>query len=381
MVTQESGVWVTGMAWSTALGSGLRTVWDSLLAGESGVTEVPSPFPLRGTRAAMVPQLPWTWNAADRQHELTRETLSRALEDAGIAPDEPRVLPVLGTSYGAHLETPDTSSVSAWSTDAARAAGCVTDPVTVTTACSAGSDAVLTGLALLEAGDADVCVCGAADVLTLGKRLGHSRLGTMSPGRLLAFDDDRQGTVLGEGAAFLVLEPAARARARGARPRGVVAGAGSSNDAASAVAPDPSGRNVTLAVRRALRHAAAEPEDVAVINAHGSGTPVNDDVEALTYQQVFTDVARPPVVFATKGAFGHTLGATGAIEAVATLRALEARLVPPVHGLRKPIGNLTLPIPCANPMKIDEGLGISVTLGFGGFDTCLVLKGPGSVTT
>ena len=381
MVSTDVEIWVTGMAWSTALGPAVGTVWDSLLADISGIAEVASPVPLRNSRAAAVPGIPMDWPAWDRQQEITRATLTRALADAGIDAADRHVLPVLGTSYGPHLEMADVASLSQWSAMAARAAGCVADPVTVTTACSAGSDAILAGLGLLQAGAAEICVCGGADVLTPGKRLGHTRLGTMAPDDLRAFDVSRNGTVLGEGAAFLVLEPAARARARGAQPRGVLADAGSSNDAASAVAPDPSGRNVVLAIDRALRNAHLTPMDITVVNAHGSGTPVNDDVEARAYAQVFAHMPDPPVVFATKGSFGHALGATGAIEAVAVLQALETGLAPPVHGLREPIPNLSLPIPAADPMNVGPGSGISVTLGFGGFDTCLVFQGAGSAAT
>ncbi|WP_381790198.1 beta-ketoacyl synthase N-terminal-like domain-containing protein [Streptomyces niveus] len=374
-------VWVTGMAWSTALGTDLDAVWDALLDDASGFGDVPSPFPLRSARAAVVPGVPLSRSPWDRQRDIAGATLARALEDADVDVGDPRVLPVLGTSYGPHLEMPGATSLSRWSAAAARSAGCRAEPVTVTTACSAGSDAVLAGLGLLRAGAAEICVCGAADVLTLGKRLGHSRLGTMASGELRAFDTGRGGTLLGEGAAFLVLESAERARARGARAYGTVAGAGSSNDAASAVAPDPSGRNVVLAVRRALRDAGITAEDVAVVNAHGSGTAVNDDVEARAYTEVFANVPRPPVLFATKGALGHTLGATGAIEAVAVLKALGTGAVPPIHGLRAPLPQLGLPVPAKVPMKVGAGSGISVTLGFGGFDTCLVFQGPGGGTS
>ncbi|WP_105968182.1 beta-ketoacyl synthase N-terminal-like domain-containing protein [Streptomyces geranii] len=376
----DSRIWVTGMAWTTALGSALDPVWELLLDGASGIGDVVSPMPLRSTRAAVVPGVPQDAPASHRQHELTRTTLSEALADAGIEPDDPALVPVLGTSYGAHLDLAETASLSQWSAAAVRGAGLTAEPVTVTTACSAGSDAILTGLALLREGAAELCVCGGADVLTLGKRLGHSRLGTMSPVALRAFDTRHDGTVLGEGAAFLVLEPEERARARGARPHGILAGAASSNDAASAVAPDPSGANVVLAVERALRTARITPADVSVVNAHGSGTPVNDTVEARAYTHLFAESPTPPVVFATKGAFGHTLGATGAIEAVAVLQALATSTAPPVHGLREPIPQLGLPVAARQPMKVDQGYGISVTLGFGGFNTCLVLQGPGSTT-
>ncbi|MCL2893050.1 beta-ketoacyl-[acyl-carrier-protein] synthase family protein [Brenneria tiliae] len=380
MVITDSSIWVTGIAWSTALGSEISTVWESLLSDASGITELDAALPLRNNRAASLPDIPSEWPADKRQHELTRATLLRALEDAGIAPDDPFLLAVLGTSFGPHLDMPEIASLSEWSTRAVRDAGCVAAPVTVTTACSAGADAIQAGFDLLKAGAAEVCVCGGADVLTLGKRLSHSRLGTLSPDRLRAFDIRHNGTVLGEGAAFLVLEPAKRAQARGARPYGIIAGAGSSNDAASAVAPNMSGQNVVLAVQRALQSAGITPADVAVVNAHATGTVINDVVEAKAYTQLFADVPQPPAIFATKGAFGHTLGATGAIEAITVLKALETGWVPPVHDLLAPLPDFNLPLPAKNPMKVRSGFGISVTLGFGGFNTCLVFQKLGGTT-
>lgn len=376
----DSSIWVTGMSWSTALGSTIDGVWESLLHDDSGITEVTAAVPLRSNLAAPVRDIPIEWPVSKRHHQLTVTTLSRALADAAIVPDAPGLLPILGTSFGPHLDMGEVPPLSAWSIKATKDIGCANNPITVTTACSAGSDAILIGLALLRAGAADVCVCGGADVLTFGKRLGHSRLGTMSSNQLRAFDVRHNGTLLGEGAAFLVLEPAGRARARGVRPHGVLVGAGSSNDAASAVAPDSSGKNVVLAVRRAMQSAGLTPEDVAVVNAHGSGTQVNDAVEVQAYRQLFSNRLTPPVVYATKGAFGHTLGATGAIEAITILQTLKTGLVPPVHELREVLPDFGLPIPSKLPMKIDAGAGISVTLGFGGFNTCLVFQSSGSAT-
>jgi 3-oxoacyl-[acyl-carrier-protein] synthase II len=323
----------------------------------------------------VVSEVPLDWTPWDRQQQLTRATLSAALADADLEVSDPRIRPVLGTSYGPHLELVEPVPLSRWSTTAAREAGCVMEPITVTTACSAGSDALVAGLGLLCTGAAEICVCGGVDVLTIGKRMGHSRLGTMSADDLRAFDVDRSGTLLGEGAAFVVLEQMHSARSRGATIRGILAGAGSANDAVSTVAPDPTGANVLLAVRRALRVAGIGPADIGVISAHGSGTPVNDDVEASAYTQMFGDLAQPPVVFATKGSFGHSLGATGAIEAVTVLQALETGLVPPVYALDEPIPQLGLPIPVGGPLPVGSGYGLSVTLGFGGFDTCLVFRG------
>ncbi|MBJ7221973.1 MULTISPECIES: beta-ketoacyl-[acyl-carrier-protein] synthase family protein [unclassified Brenneria] len=378
MVNAHSSVWVTGMAWSTALGDEVTTVWESLLAGHSGITDVDAPFPLRSHLAAPLAALPLEWPAPQRQHALTKSTVLKALKDAGIAPDDPDILPIVGTSYGHHLDSPDTRSLSEWSTKALQDAGCVAKPITVSTACSAGADAILAGLNFIRSGAAELCLCGGADILTVGKRLSHSRLGTLSTDGLRAFDVSHNGTVLGEGAAFLVLESAERARRRGARPYGIVAGAGSANDAASAVAPDISGKNVILTVQRALDSAGLTPANIGIINAHGTGTQVNDSVEAKAYSQIFSAVPQPPILFATKGAFGHTLGATGAIEAIVVLQALNTQQIPPIHGLRQPLADLHLPIATQQTAIRHAAAGLSVTLGFGGFNTCLVFQSAGS---
>lgn len=186
-----------------------------------------------------------------------------------------------------------------------------------------------------------------ADILTQGKRLSHSRLGTMSTDGLHAFDISHNGTVLGEGAAFLILESEEHAKRRGAKPYGVLAGAGSANDAASAVSPDLSGQNVMLTVERALNSAGLKSEDVSIINAHGTGTQVNDTVEAKAYS-AFLPLPNPPTLFATKGAFGHTLGATGAIEAIVVLQALRTQRLPQFMA-------------CANPLAISIYLSLLKT--------------------
>ncbi|MGM3190949.1 beta-ketoacyl-[acyl-carrier-protein] synthase family protein [Dickeya dadantii subsp. dieffenbachiae] len=378
MVNHHSPVWVTGMAWSTALGDEIPTVWQYLLEGISGITDLDSTLSLRSNLAAPIPEIPLKWDGARRQHALTVKTLRKALEDASIPEDAPDILPVLGTSYGHHLDSPDIFSLSEWSTQAVKAVGCVKSPITVSTACSAGSDAILTGLSFIKAGLTEICVCGGADILTMGKRLSHSRLGTMSTDGLRAFDVSHNGTVLGEGAAFLILESEEHAKRRGAKPYGILAGAGSANDAASAVSPDLSGQNVMLTVERALNSAGLKPEDISIINAHGTGTQVNDSVEAKAYSAFFSPLPHLPTLFATKGAFGHTLGATGAIEAIAVLQALRTQRLPPIHGLYDPITPSNLPIANQKNMPCTATAGLSITLGFGGFNTCLVFQSAGS---
>ncbi|RJY23903.1 beta-ketoacyl-[acyl-carrier-protein] synthase family protein, partial [Pseudomonas syringae pv. actinidiae] len=202
MVSRPVEVWVTGMAWSTALGDDLEVVWQSLLAGRSGIRSVDFPVALRSPLASPLPDLDPALPLPERQHRLTVTTIRRALQDAGLAKATEEVVPVLATSYGHHLDVPETESLSRWAVEAAREAGCQHAPITVSTACSAGADALLLGLSLIRRGFTDICLCGGADILTPAKRLGHSQLGTLSADGLRAFDRARSGTVLGEGAGF-----------------------------------------------------------------------------------------------------------------------------------------------------------------------------------
>jgi 3-oxoacyl-[acyl-carrier-protein] synthase II len=371
-------VWITGMAWITALGSDIDKVWAALLAGATGVHNVPSNYPLRNEDAAVLREPSLIVDPVDRQHLIAKETLLAALSDARVSAIDPRVQPIVGTSYGAHLDNDGVTSLDRWCVAATEELGMPRRPIAVSTACSSGSDSLLIGTELIRGGKEEICVCGAVDILTPSKRIGHSVLGTMSPTSLRAFDIRHDGTVLGEGAAFLVLESGASARARGARPHGYLLGAGSANDATSAAAPDPSGDSVVRAVERAMRSADRSPTDVAVINAHGSGTGSNDQVESRSYGRLFARAgvaSARPVVFATKGAFGHSLGATGALEAIAVLLAVRDGVVPAVHGLGTVMPGFALPLPVRQPMEFSGQCGLSVTLGFGGFNTCLVFEG------
>ncbi|MFD1544101.1 beta-ketoacyl synthase N-terminal-like domain-containing protein [Nonomuraea guangzhouensis] len=426
-------VWVTGMAWSTALGDGLAEVWRRLLDGDDGFREVPSEHRLRNLLAATLPDPPPELKPSARQRALAEGVLSRALADAGLTPgrareswdggrspggargswggdgssgpasgeargsggdDGPSGLapgrapdalewpsgvasgaevepyPVLGTSFGAQLDDED-ADLYQWAADVAAGVGLRLPPVAVSTACSSGSDALAVGAEVIRSGVAEVSVCGAADVVTPAKRLAHTVLGTMSPTRLRAFDRRADGTLLGEAAGFVVLEREESARARGAEPYAVLAGTGAANDGAGMTAPDPAGTGVDLSVRRCLAASGLGLDDIAVINAHGSGTPVNDAAESGALSRLFAGCAAPPVVFATKGALGHTLGATGVLEAIAVVLALHYGTVPPVVGLEDVPAGFPLPVPAGRPSGLRPGAGLSLTLGFGGFITSL----------
>jgi 3-oxoacyl-[acyl-carrier-protein] synthase II len=387
-MSKERPLAVTSMAWTTALGDDLDAVWQRLLAGEPGFVPVPYAGRLRNDLAATVPSVPLDLPAAERMTRMGLPALRRALAGAGRDAADPDLKLVLGTSLGAFLED-EATPLHAWADDLARAVGAASPPVSVSTACSSGADAILVGAELIRAGVARACVCGGVDVVTTSKRLAHSALGTMSPTILRAFDARHDGTLIGEGAAFLVLEAEPK-RA----PLGWLRGAGAANDASGMTTPDADGRGARYAVERSLADAGLSADVIDVVNAHGSGTQLNDATEALAFRALFVQSSmglRPaepgstpypagaargdrPVVFGTKGNFGHSLGATGAIEAIALLLALRAGQVPPVAGLEEPDPAFPLPLPRGAPTPTCGRFGLSLTLGFGGFDTSLVFE-------
>jgi len=358
---------VAGMAWTTALGSDLDAVWRLLLAGRSGLRPTPGDGVLRNMLAAPVESVGAGQRAQERMVALTLDAASRAL--AGVE-DRSDLALVVGTSLGASLDAgPPATAVDGWLRDAAAALGLRTSPYLVSSACSSGSDAIQVGAELVRAGVAPACLCGGVDILTWSKRLAHSTLGTLSPTMLRAFDRRHDGTLLGEGAGFLLLS-----RGDAGPALAWLRGAGSASDAAGMTAADASGEAIRLALQRALADAGLEADDLGVIHAHASGTPMNDATEAAAFRDTFRAGAAGPVVFGTKGNFGHTLGATGALGAIALILALRHGEIPPVISLDDPDPAFPLPLARNTPRPCLARLGATLTLGFGGFDTSLIFE-------
>ena len=359
---------VTGMAWLTALGDGLESVWQALLEGKTGMRPVAYAGRLRNILAApaMGAEIP----PSERLVKMACATIRKALASANREPGDPEVRFILSTSLGAYLDDEASRApLSGWATDVARELGAAAAPVVISTACSSGADAILVGAELIRSEVARCCVCGGADVLTPNKRLAHSALGTMSPTQLRAFDVRHDGTLLGEGAGFIVIEP----EAQGQTCHAILSGAGSANDASGMTVADITGLSAGYAMQRSLAEANLPLSAIGLINAHGSGTVMNDTTETNAFKALFPESSRP-LVFATKGNFGHTLGATGAIEAIALILGLREGRVPPIYALEQPLPEFSLPLAISQPMSCAARAGLSLTLGFGGFDTSLVFE-------
>jgi 3-oxoacyl-[acyl-carrier-protein] synthase II len=244
-------------------------------------------------------------------------------------------------------------------------------------ACAAGGLAVAHAAALIERGAASIVVCGAADSMVNPLGLGGMcRLGAPSPrsapDACRPFDRARDGLVIGEGAAMFIVESADRARARGAQPLAAILGWGSTQDAYRVTAPRPDGASACAAMRRALARAKLPPEAIGYVNAHGTGTPLNDPAECRAIHGALGRHAERVAVSSIKGAVGHLMAAAGAIEIAACLLAID-RLLPGTahHRERDPECNVDVIGPAPRPGAVE--VVASSSFGFGGQNAVVVL--------
>ncbi|MDP8975487.1 MAG: beta-ketoacyl-ACP synthase II [Actinomycetota bacterium] len=247
----------------------------------------------------------------------------------------------------------------------------------VATACAAGANAIGEAARLVREGSAEVVLAGGTEaVLTPIAISAFARMGALStrsddPARASRpFDPERDGFVMGEGAAFLVLERWDKAEARGAEIHGEVLGYGRNADAYHITAPDPDGSGAVACMESALEDAGLGPADVGHVNAHGTSTPLNDTMEAEAIVKVFG--GSPPPITSTKGVTGHMIGAAGAVEAVAAVLAARDELAPPTANHERTDPGVTLDVIAGEPRRV-SGPVLSNSFGFGGHNATLVL--------
>jgi 3-oxoacyl-[acyl-carrier-protein] synthase II len=249
----------------------------------------------------------------------------------------------------------------------------VTGPVlTISSACASATLALEAALRDLRSGAVDLAVAGGADSLCQITYSGFNALRAVDARPSRPYRGDRAGMSLGEGAGVLVLETEQHAARRGARPLAEFRGAGASCDAHHMTAPQPEGEGAARAMTRALADAGAGPEDVAFVNVHGTGTPLNDVAECAALRRVFAERAPRLPLTATKASIGHLLGSAGAIEAVATILCLRDREVDPTAGGGEVDPALPLDVVLDGPRRIEEGVALSINLAFGGANAALV---------
>ncbi|MFN8023158.1 MAG: beta-ketoacyl-ACP synthase II [Acidimicrobiales bacterium] len=244
---------------------------------------------------------------------------------------------------------------------------------TITTACAASTHAIGAAARLIAWDIVDACVTGGSE--SAGCAIGLAAFGNMtalsSSGNSRPFSPERDGFVLGEGSAVLILEAWDAAVARGATIVGEVLGAASNADAHHITAPAPGGVGAVACMRTALADAGLSPADIRQINAHGTSTPLNDAAEAAAVTTVFGDGAVP--VTSTKGVTGHALGAAGALEAAAVLLSMEHRLIPPTAGTTVLDEGMEIDVVLGTARAWEPGPTMSNSLGFGGHNGTIIL--------
>jgi 3-oxoacyl-[acyl-carrier-protein] synthase II len=246
----------------------------------------------------------------------------------------------------------------------------------VSSACATGGHAIGEALRMIDRGEADAVLAGGTEAALTGLCIAaFRRMGALSrEGVSRPFDAGRDGFVMGEGAAVLVLEREEHARARGAKILARVAGYGASNDAFHITQPDENGRGAKQAMLATLADAGAETGDVGYINAHGTSTPFNDKIETLAIKSVFNGSATPPPVSSTKSHIGHLLGAAGAVEALVCVEAVRRGVLPPTFNYEQPDPECDLDYVPEGPRESPGlELALSNSFGFGGQNACLAV--------
>ena len=252
---------------------------------------------------------------------------------------------------------------------------------TVNSACASATDAFGVALRVLQSGTADIMVAGGTEASIRDLPLaGFSKIralcNTADPPQSASrpFDKDRSGFIMGEGAGILVLETEEHAKSRGATILGELAGYGSTNDAFHVTQPAEGGAGAVKAMELAIEDAGAKPEEVNYINAHGTSTPYNDKNETVAIKTVFGDHARKLKISSTKSMTGHLLGASGGIEAIAAMKAIEKQIVPPTINYMTPDPDCDLDYVPNTAEETEVNSVLSNTFGFGGHNAVVFMR-------
>jgi 3-oxoacyl-[acyl-carrier-protein] synthase II len=400
---------VTGIGCLTPIGTGVEGLWEGLQRRESAVRRISrfDPSPFRSHIAAQVDDFePTDYMDRSRARRMERyaqfsvATARMALDDAALDPasvDPDRVGVQMGSALGgvAYGEGQFNSYLQngvrgvdpmlalavfngSASCNVAIEFGFTGPNSTNGMSCASGAIAVGDAWRLVRDGEADVVLAGGVEAplapLCYGAFAIIRAMSTRNddPERASRpFDADRDGFVMGEGAATLVLEELEHARRRGARIYGEVLGYGTSNDAHHMTAPRPDGSQAARAMRAALRTGGVRPEEVDYVNAHGSSTPLNDSTESRVIREVLGEHADRAVVSGTKGYHAHCLGATGAIEAAISVLAIQRGWIPPTLNLETPGEGCDLGYATGEGACVPVRRAVSNSFGFGGINAAL----------
>jgi len=419
---------VTGLGLVTPVGCGVETAWANVLAGKSGARkidyfetddlacEVAAIVPRVNGRGGGGPDVPGSFNPDDVLSPREQKRLDdfilfsiaaadEALRDAGIefAEDDNEGQEQAGVLFGSGiggLETTFDASITLVEKGPRRispftlpgmlinlAAGQISmrhklkgPNHSVVTACATGAHAIGDAARLIQRGDADVMVAGGgeASICRLGIA-GFVACRAMTTGfndtpekASRPYDKDRDGFLMGEGSGAVILEEYERAKARGATIYAEFKGYGLSGDAYHITSPSPDGDGGFRAMRMALKDADLEPSDIGYVNAHGTSTPVGDEIEVRAVERLFGDAASNLSMSATKSMTGHLLGAAGAIEAIFSILALRDQMAPPTINLDNPSLETPIDLVPHKAKAINTAAAMSNSFGFGGTNAAVV---------
>ncbi|MEV5826201.1 beta-ketoacyl-[acyl-carrier-protein] synthase family protein [Spirillospora sp. NPDC052242] len=432
MSKSQTRVVVTGLGATTPLGGDMPSTWSALLAGESGVRkldwdnidDVPVKFAatLKVDPSEVIPRQ--TLRRLDRSQAIALIAAREAWGDAGFAPptggkpqkgmekagvdggftvDGERLGVVLSSGIGGlhtALNSYDVFREKGWSRVSPFTVpmlmpngasghvgiefGAMAGSHALVSACASSGEAVGYAIDMIRAGRADVVICGGTEscihplqMASFGAMRAMSTRNDEPERASRPYDKNRDGFVLGEGAAVMIFESEEHARARGANVLGYAAGCGYSGDAYDIVLPDPSGAGQAKAMQRALKDAGLEPADIVHINAHATSTPAGDVAELASIKAgLGEDAARGAVITATKSMTGHLLGGAGALESIFTLLALKEGLVPAVANLEDMDDEVDLDIVRDEPRKLPDGpaAALNNSFGFGGHNVSVAFQ-------
>lgn len=403
---------ITGLGPVTPIGVGVEAFWAGLRARRSAVAAITrfDPAPFRSHMAGQVDDFdPTRWvdpkraKRLDRCSQFSLAGSRLALEDAGLdfgTVDPDRAGAMMGTALGGVSFAEEQHSrflgggvravdpglaltvfTGAASCNLAIEFGITGPNLTNGMSCASGAIAIGEAFRTIRDGEADVMLAGGAEAplapLTFGAFAIIRAMSTRNDDPAAAsrpFDRNRDGFVMSEGAAILVLEERERALARGARVYFEICGYGTTNDAHHMTAPRPDGRQAMRAMSLALDDAGIPPAEIGYVNAHGSSTPLNDSTETLAIRTLFGTHADRLAVSGTKGYYGHALGASGAIEAAICALASARRWLPPTVNLRDPDPACDLDYLAGEGREADPEYLLSNSFGFGGINAALVFR-------
>lgn len=412
MEQERRRVVVTGIGALTPLADTIDTTWQRLLAGESGISRIErwdtGEYPVKiAGEIKETPELPWLDSKAARNvARYARFAISaagQAVADAGLGEgtyDRERSGVIVGTGAGGmseivemgktleergirrvspHFMTTFPHNMASY--HIAQAFQMVGPNSTVSTACATGAQAILDATAAIRRGDADLMLAGGSEhsvfplfVASFIVQKAASPRNDEPERASRPWDTGRDGFVIGEGAAVVVLEELGHALARGARIYAEVLGAGSSSDAYHPIAPEPEGRGAALAMKSALRDAGIGPDQIDYVNAHATSTPLGDVAETLAIKLALGEEhARRVAISAPKSMIGHTMGAAGAIEAAITIKSVHEGRIHPTINLENQDPECDLDYVPNEARQMDIRAAISNSFGLGGQNASLVI--------